>query len=63
MENENKKKDLIFLSSKVLDNTSIEELEERLEFGRWGCSEEVSPCPPFGDEYGCRVEPEELSQQ
>ncbi|MFO7800711.1 MAG: hypothetical protein R6V55_00285 [Desulfovermiculus sp.] len=62
MKNEKKdKKDLISLNSKVLESTSIEELEERLEFSSWTCGSFDSPCGCDGawnDGFGCTPEQE-----
>jgi hypothetical protein len=38
--------DLINLNSQILNELSVEELEERLEMGRWGCCD-------CGPQYGC----------
>jgi hypothetical protein len=41
-----KNNDLISLNSQILNEISVEELEERLEMGSWGCCD----CGPL---YGC----------
>ena len=62
MKNENRdKKDLISLNSKVLESTSIEELEERLEFSSWTCPEFDAPCGCDGgwnEGFACTPEEE-----
>ena len=50
-------KEIVSLNSNILESTSIEELEQRLEFGTWlcGCFTPCDGCPGgnFRDGYGC----------
>lgn len=61
-----KEEEIVSLNSSILESTSIEELEQRLEFGTWLCSDfvPIDGCPGgnFKDGYGCRPS-EEIQQQ